>query len=51
VLEGKSELRCERLDASPKFAFWERGELVEERLNDGWVENDHRKLEGKPKGH
>jgi hypothetical protein len=50
VLKRKLELRRERLHASPEFAFWERRELVEERLNDGWVENNHRKLENKAKG-
>ena len=48
VLERERELGRERLDASPEFAIWERREFVEEGLDDSWIKDYHRKLEGKP---
>ena len=48
VLERELELRCERLNASPELALWERRQFVEEGLDDGWIKDYHRKLEDKP---
>jgi hypothetical protein len=48
VLERKFELRCERLNASPELALWERRQFVEEGLDDSWIKDYHRKLEDKP---
>jgi hypothetical protein len=47
VLKRELELGCERLDASPEFAMWKGREFVEERLDDSWIKDYHRKLEGK----
>ena len=48
MLERELELGRERLDASPEFPIWERREFVEEGLDDSWIKDYHRKLEGKP---
>lgn len=48
VFERELELRCERPNASPELALRERRQFVEEGLDDSWIKDHHRKLEGKP---
>ena len=48
VLERELELGREPLDAGAEVALGERRELVEQRLDDGRVEHDHRQLEDQP---
>ena len=48
MFKRELQLRRERLDPSTEFAFSERREFVEKRLDYCWVEDDHRKLEDKP---
>ena len=51
MLERELELSRERLDARPEVARGERGELVEQGLDDGRVEHDHAHLEDEEEGH
>ena len=48
VLERELQLAREALNAIPELAFSTRRELVEERLDDGRVDDDHEKLEAEP---
>ena len=48
VFERELELRRESLDASAEVTLSEWRELVEERLDDRRVENDHGHLEDQP---
>lgn len=49
VLEGEAELSGQVLDPLAEVAFREGRQLVEQRLNDGGVENDHNQLEDEPR--
>jgi hypothetical protein len=40
VFKWEPEFGCEYLDTSTEFAFWERREFVEKRLNYCWVKDD-----------
>ena len=48
VLERELELGREGLDAGAEVAFGEGREFVEQRLDDGGIEDDHGHLEGEP---
>jgi hypothetical protein len=48
VLERELQLASQSLSAVPQLALGERGQLVEQRLNDGRVQDDHRHLEREP---
>lgn len=45
VLEREVEFRGECLCPGTEITIFERRQLVEERLDDGWVEQDHDELE------
>jgi len=45
VLERELELSGKSFDAVTKLASLKRSKLVEERLNDSWVKDDHQQLE------
>ena len=48
MLQRELELGCESLDARAQVTLSEGRELVEERLDDGRIEDDHGHLEGQP---
>ena len=48
VLEGELQLGSQAFNPGPKVAHRERRQLVEERLNDSRVDEDHQDLEGEP---
>lgn len=48
MLERELEFAGKVLNPLAKVAFSERGQLVEQRLDDGWVEDDHDELERDP---
>jgi hypothetical protein len=49
VFEREFEFAGKVLNPLAEIAFGKRGELVEERLDDSWVENDHNELERYPR--
>ena len=48
VLERELEPRCERFNAGAQFTLREWRQLVEQRLNNRRVQDDHRQLEDQP---
>ena len=44
--QGELETGCQTLDTRPKFTGFKRRELVEQRLNNSRIQNDHDELEG-----
>jgi len=48
VLQGELEFSSQSLSAGAQLARTERRELVKQRLDHGWVEDDHGHLEGQP---
>lgn len=48
MLQRELKSSCKTFDSGAKFAFSERGQLVEPRLDHGRIKNDHDELEANP---